>query len=271
MPRFAANLSLMYAELPFLDRIGAAAADGFAAVECQFPYDHTAADIAQRLSDHGVVQVLINAPPGDFAEGDRGLGGQLGREAEFRHGHRDVARLRPRLAVPTRARDAGLPAAGRGPGAATRPVPSATWLGRRPWRPVLASICCSSRLNPRDMPGYLISRQQDAHDIVMQVGAPNLKVQMDLYHCQITEGDLAARLRHWLPTGKVGHLQIAGAPERHEPDIGEIHHPYLFDAHRQRWAGPDGSAPSTDPAVPPAPASAGSSPTVTHPQRRPTP
>jgi hydroxypyruvate isomerase len=81
-------------------------------------------------------------------------------------------------------------------------------------------------INTRDMPGYFLTHQQQAHDIVADVGAPNLKVQMDLYHCQIMEGDLAARLRRHLP--QVGHLQIAGVPDRHEPDAGEVNYPYLF-------------------------------------------
>ncbi|MHB8353693.1 MAG: hydroxypyruvate isomerase family protein, partial [Burkholderiales bacterium] len=84
-------------------------------------------------------------------------------------------------------------------------------------------------INPRDMPGYLLNRQAEAHEIVMTVGASNLKVQMDLYHCQIVEGDLATRLRQYLPSGRVGHLQIAGVPERHEPNVGEVNYPYLFE------------------------------------------
>jgi hydroxypyruvate isomerase len=83
-------------------------------------------------------------------------------------------------------------------------------------------------INPRDVPGYFLNRQDHAHDIVAEIGAPNLKVQMDLYHCQIVEGDVAMKLRQYLPTGRVGHLQIAGVPERHEPDEGELNYPYLF-------------------------------------------
>jgi hydroxypyruvate isomerase len=83
-------------------------------------------------------------------------------------------------------------------------------------------------LNWRDNPGYFLNRQDQAHDIVQAVGAPNLKVQFDLYHCQIVEGDLATKIRQYLPTGRVGHMQIAGVPERHEPDVGELNYPYLF-------------------------------------------
>jgi hydroxypyruvate isomerase len=84
-------------------------------------------------------------------------------------------------------------------------------------------------INTRDIPGYFLNRQDEAHAIVVEIGAPNLKVQMDLYHCQIVEGDVATKLRRYLPTGRVGHLQIAGVPERHEPDLGELNHGYLFD------------------------------------------
>jgi Hydroxypyruvate isomerase len=83
-------------------------------------------------------------------------------------------------------------------------------------------------INHRDMPGYYLQTQDQAHSLAQTVAAPNLKVQMDLYHCQITEGDVASKLRQYLPTGRVGHIQIAGVPERHEPDVGELNYRYLF-------------------------------------------
>jgi hydroxypyruvate isomerase len=93
-------------------------------------------------------------------------------------------------------------------------------------------------INKRDVPGYLLNRQDDAHEIVADVNLPNLLVQMDLYHCQIVEGDVAMKLRKYLPTGRVGHMQIAGVPDRHEPDLGELHHPYLFKLIDELgWAG----------------------------------
>jgi hydroxypyruvate isomerase len=84
-------------------------------------------------------------------------------------------------------------------------------------------------INTRDMPGYFLNYQAQAHDLVQRIGAPNLKVQMDLYHCQIMEGDVASKIRQYLLTGRVGHFQIAGVPLRHEPDVGELNYPYLFD------------------------------------------
>ncbi|WP_372525568.1 2-oxo-tetronate isomerase [Piscinibacter sp.] len=228
MPRFAANLSMMYAEHAFLDRFAAAAADGFAAVEYLFPYAFEPAALTQRLADHGLQQVLFNAPPGDWDAGERGITCLPGREAEFRRGFVEQAlpyaqALRcPRVHV----------MAGLAPAGADRAGLRATYAANLAWAAAqaapLAIDVLIEPINTRDIPGYLLNRQDDAHALVQQVGAPNLKVQMDLYHCQIVEGDLAVKLRRYLPGGRVGHLQIAGVPERHEPDIGELHHPTLL-------------------------------------------
>jgi hydroxypyruvate isomerase len=228
MPRFAANLSMMYTEHAFLERFRAAAADGFTAVEFLFPYAFGHAELAQRLHDHGLQQVLFNAPPGDWDNGERGMASLPGREDEFRRGFSERAlpyaeALKcPRLHVM-----AGLVPAGADH-AAYREV----YLKNLAWAAEQAAAAgvevLIEPINARDMPGYFISRQEDAHAIVEEVGAVNLKVQMDLYHCQIVEGDLAMKLRRYLPTACVGHLQIAGVPSRAEPDVGELYYPYLF-------------------------------------------
>jgi len=228
MPNFAANLSMMYTEHAFLDRFAAAAADGFRAVEFLFPYEHAAAEIAARLDAHGLQQVLFNAPPGDFATGERGIAILAARRDEFRRGFIEKAlpyalALRcPRVHVM-----AGLmpPGAERGPMRATY-VENLAWAAREAASAGIDVLI--EPINKRDIPGYLLNRQDDAHEILDDVNAPNLRVQMDLYHCQIVEGDVAMKLRKYLPTGRVGHLQIAGVPDRHEPDIGELYHPYLF-------------------------------------------
>jgi hydroxypyruvate isomerase len=228
MPRFAANLSLMYPEHAFLDRFAAAAADGFTAVEFLFPYEFEPGAIASRLADQGLRQALFNAPPGDWAGGERGMACLPGREEAFRRAFADQA-------LPY-ARALGCPRvhvmAGLVPPGADLAALRATYLANLAWAAEAAAPdgiqVLIEPLNPRDVPGYFLSRQDQAHAIVQDVGAPNLKVQMDLYHCQIVEGDLAMRLRHHLPTGRVGHIQIAGVPERHEPDVGELNHPYLF-------------------------------------------
>jgi 2-dehydrotetronate isomerase len=228
MPRFAANLTMMYAEHAFLDRFAAAAADGFTAVEVLFPYEWPADRLAAALADNGLKQVLFNAAQGDFSAGERGIAALPGREAEFRSAIErglDYARALacPRLHV----------MAGLAPSAERRAAMRATYLANLAWaadRAAAAKVdVLIEPINTRDIPGYFLNRQDDAHAIVAAVGAPNLKVQMDLYHCQIVEGDVATKLRAYLPTGRVGHLQIAGVPERHEPDVGELNYPFLFD------------------------------------------
>jgi hydroxypyruvate isomerase len=225
MPRFAANLSMLYNEHAFLDRFAAAAADGFRAVEYLFPYAWPAAELAQRLADHGLQQVLFNAPPGDWDAGERGLACLPGREDEFRRGIEQALAYAEALRCPRIHVMAGL-----APDGVERARLQATYEANLAWAAERAAgrDLLIEPINPRDIPRFFLNRQDEAHRIVMAVGAPNLKVQMDLYHCQIVEGDVATKLRRYLPTGRVGHLQIAGVPQRHEPDVGELHHPYLF-------------------------------------------
>jgi hydroxypyruvate isomerase len=228
MPRFAANLSMMYGEHAFLDRFAAARADGFEAVEFLFPYAFDAAELARRLRDNGLRQVLFNAPPGQWEAGERGLAALPGREAEFRRGFEQQALPFARaLGCPRIHVMSGLVP----PGADRSAMRSAcldnlAWAAKRALEDGIEVLI--EPINTRDIPGYFLNRQEEAHAVVQEVGAPNLKVQMDLYHCQIVEGDVATRLRRYLPTGRVAHLQIAGVPERHEPDIGELNYPYLF-------------------------------------------
>jgi hydroxypyruvate isomerase len=227
MPRFAANLSMLYPEHGFLDRFAAAAADGFQAVEYLFPYAHEAKALATRLADHGLQQVLFNAPPGDWDHGEKGLAALPGREDEFRRSIDTALQYAQALQCPRVHVMAGLAAAG-----VERAKLLATYQSNLAWAAKQASSarvdCLIEPINTRDIPGFVLNRQDEAHRIVQEVGAANLKVQMDLYHCQIVEGDVAMKIRQYLPTGRVGHLQIAGVPERHEPDIGEVNYAYLF-------------------------------------------
>jgi hydroxypyruvate isomerase len=229
MPRFAANLTLMYQEHAFADRFAAARADGFEAVECLFPYALPAQELAARLGDQGLRQVLFNAPPGDWERGERGLAALPRRRDDFRHGFLEQALpYAAALSCPRIHVMAGLAPPDLDP-AAVR----ACYLDNLAWaaeqaQPHGVDIMIEP-INTRDMPGYPLNSQAEAHKIVAAVGAPNLKVQMDLYHCQIMEGDLAMRLRQYLPGGRVGHLQVAGVPDRHEPDEGEVNYSYLFD------------------------------------------
>jgi len=241
MPRFAANLSLLYTELPFLDRFEAAARDGFEAVEYLFPYAFDLAELLARLKANGLQQVLFNAPPGGtdapgidaaWAAGARGTASVPGREAEFRAGVELALRYADALDCPRIHCMAGLlseSAAGADQKSAARSV----YVSNLRWAATEAAksgrTILIEPINPRDMPRFFLNRQDDAHAVVQEVGAPNLQVQMDLYHCQIVEGDVAMKLRQYLPTGRVGHLQIAGVPERHEPDVGELNCAYLFE------------------------------------------
>ncbi len=227
MPRFAANLSMLYPELDFLDRFEAAAKDGFKAVEILFPYDWAPREIAARLNANGLQLVLLNVPPGRQEAGDRGLAAVPGREAEFRDGFSRALDYAGALDCPRIHVMAGVLAEG-----AARAVAQQVYLDNL--RRAAEQAAKARRdiliepINTRDIPRYFLNRQDEAHRILDAVGASNLKVQMDLYHCQIVEGDVAMKLRQYLPTGRVGHIQIAGVPERHEPDVGELNYRYLF-------------------------------------------
>ncbi len=226
MPRFAANLSMMYNEVPFLERFAAAAADGFEAVEFLFPYEHPPEVIAQRLKAHGLTQALFNLPPGDWTAGERGIACLPGREAEFARSVQDA--LPYALATGCKRLHA---MAGLLPAGVTQAQARATYvdnlrMAARALAPHGITLLIEP-INTRNMPGYFLNFQQQAHDVVADAGEPNLKVQMDFYHCQVMEGDLAKRLeKHF---AGVGHIQIAGVPDRHEPDTGEIAYGYLFD------------------------------------------
>ena len=227
MPRFAANLSMMYVEHPFLERFAAAASDGFKAVEYLFPYEWPADTLAGRLKESGLEQVLFNAPPGDFASGERGIASLPGREDEFRSALARALEYAATLGCPRVHLMAGLVPAG-----GTREALRPTYLKNLEWAATRAADAgvdiLIEPINTRDIPGYFLNRQDEAHAVLAAIGSPRLKVQMDLYHCQIVEGDVAMKLRSYLPTGRVGHLQIAGVPDRHEPDAGEVNYPYLF-------------------------------------------
>ena len=228
MPRFAANLSMLYPEHDFPARFEAAAADGFAGVEYLFPYEHEAGELAARLRANGLQQVLFNAPPGDWGAGEKGLACLPGREAEFRAGIATALRYAEALECPRVHVMAGLVPAGS-ERAQLRPtyVANLRWAAREAAKQGVKLLL--EPINTRDIPGFFLNRQDHAHELVAEIGEPNVQVQMDLYHCQVVEGDVAMKIRQYLPTGRVGHFQIAGAPQRHEPDLGELNYPYLFD------------------------------------------
>lgn len=226
MPRLAANLSFLFQELPFLDRFAAAAEAGFRGVECLFPYDTPAAAIAERLERCGLTQVLLNLPPGDMAVGERGLGALPGREADF------MAAVDTALAY------------ARATGCRRLHVLSGLWPADRPKEEGAAVLaanlrCAAERvaalgitlliepINTRDLPGYFLNTTTEALAILDRVASENVKLQLDLYHCQIMEGDLAGHLRRL--AGRYAHIQIAGVPDRHEPDRGEVNYSDLLE------------------------------------------
>ncbi|UZE20118.1 hydroxypyruvate isomerase family protein [Pseudomonas sp. B21-054] len=226
MPRFAANLSMLYPQHSFLERFAAAAADGFDAVEYLFPYEYSPQVLKQRLEDNGLVQALFNAPPGDWAAGERGIATLPGRQSEFREG---VDRALDYAAVLGNSKIhvmAGLLAS-----EAERARHHGVYLENLTYACAQAAkvgvTVLLEPINTRDMPGFFLNRQDQAHAICREVGAPNLKVQFDCYHCQIVEGDLASKLRR--DFSGIGHIQVAGVPDRHEPDLGEVNYPFLFE------------------------------------------
>jgi hydroxypyruvate isomerase len=229
MLRFAANLTMMFNEVPFLDRFGAARRAGFRGVEFLFPYEHEASEIRARLDEHGLEQALFNTPPGDWAAGERGCAAVPGMEARFAE---DLERALDYAAI-IRPRNIHV-MAGIVQGRQSR----TTYIEnlRRACTRAPEQGFVIEPINYRDMPGYHLATTTDARAVIAEVGAPNLKLQFDLYHCQIMEGDLTRRIEALAPL--IGHVQVAGVPERHEPDQGEIDFPHIINAlNRAGYAG----------------------------------
>ncbi len=222
MPRLAANLSMMFTEHPFEARFEAAARAGFRAVEFLFPYDWPSTQVAQWLAEAGVENVLFNLPPGDWASGERGLAALPGREIEFRAALRKALDYAQVLGTPRLHVMAGLIPAGADAGLRARM--RETYLDNLRWAAQEAlqaeRTLLIEPINPRDIPGYWLNHQQEALDVIAEVGAPNLRLQFDLYHAQIVDGDLTRRIERQVEL--TGHVQIAGVPDRHEPDAGEL-------------------------------------------------
>jgi len=228
---------MMYPDMDFLDRFEAAAKDGFKAVEYLFPYAYRPEELAARLKGNGLQQVLFNMPPGGtddastlsaWEKGDRGTACSPGREAEYKAGVHRAMQYAEALSCPRIHSMAGILPTG-----VSREDAQATLVANLKW------ACQTVRaqgldvllepINQRGIPGFFVNRQDHAHEILAMVDEPNLKVQMDLFHCQIVEGDVTTKVERYLPTGKVGHFQIADVPLRHEPGTGELNWPYLFD------------------------------------------
>jgi hydroxypyruvate isomerase len=226
MPNFAANLSMMFQEHAFLDRFGEAARCGFRGVEFLFPYEHAKEDIRARLREHQLTQALFNLPPGNWAKGERGVAILPGRENEFRGYVAQAIDYARALECEQLHVMAGLVPQGADAQTLERTFVenlryAAAQMKTHGIRALIEPI------NTIDIPGYFLNTTEQARRIMQQVGSDNLFLQLDLYHRQIMQGNLAATIETHLPV--VRHMQIAGVPGRHEPDVGEINHPFLFD------------------------------------------
>lgn len=226
MPRLAANLSMLFTEHAFLDRFEAAAAAGFEAVEFLFPYAYPAAEIRARLDRCHLEQALFNLWPGDWETGERGLSIFPERREAFRasvdqaHDYARTLGCRKLHVM-----------AGVAPPELSYEAARAAYVDNLRMAAERAEaagiLVLIEPLNTRDVPGYFLTDLAEARTIIEEVASPALRLQLDLYHRQIMHGDLATALRDYWPI--VGHIQIAGVPGRHEPDIGEINYPYLLD------------------------------------------
>lgn len=225
MPRFAANLSMLFTEVPLLERFDRAARAGFSSVEVQFPYEAPAAAVRDRLTASRLKMVLHNLPAGDWAAGDRGIAVDPARVAEFRAGVARAIEYATVLEVPRLNCLAGKAPAGADPSVVHRTFVenlrfAAAELKRHGLKLLIEPV------NTYDVPGFWLNRTAQAVAILDEVGADNAFVQYDVYHAQRSEGELAATIEKFLP--RIGHIQVADNPGRHEPGSGEIRYDFLF-------------------------------------------
>lgn len=226
MPRLAANLTMLFTEAPFLDRFGAAAAAGFTGVEYLFPYDYDARVLKEKLSEHGLTQVLHNLPAGNWAAGDRGIACHPGRVAEFQAGVAQAIEYAGALGCAQVNCLAGVT-----PPGVDRARALETLVGNlRYAAPRLAAAGIKLLIEPintRDVPGFFLCGTRQALDVIEATGSGNVFVQYDIYHMQVMEGDLATTIARHLK--RIAHIQVADPPGRHEPGTGEINYTFLLD------------------------------------------
>ncbi|MFT3729877.1 MAG: hydroxypyruvate isomerase [Hyphomicrobium sp.] len=226
MPKFAANLSLLFNELPFLDRFEAAAAAGFEAVEFMFPYDFEAEDIHARLNANGLRLVLFNLPAGNWAAGERGLAIFPNLVGEFRASVARAAKYAAVLGCERLHCLAGVAPLGGDVRAMRKTYVENLRYAAQAFAGDGITLLIEA-INTRDVPGYFINTTSKAADIIESVEAANLRLQYDAYHMQIMEGDLTPTIDKYQKM--IGHIQIADTPGRHEPGTGEINYPFVFD------------------------------------------
>lgn len=226
MPKLAANLTMMFNELDFLDRFEAAAKAGFTGVEYLFPYAFSTQDMAARLNDNGLTLVLHNMPAGDWGAGERGIACHPDRIAEFKAGVEQTITYATALNCPRVHCLAGIAPQGVG-----LDLVHATYVENLKYAAEKLNAAgiklLIEAINTRDVVGYYLNRTRQALDIIAEIGSDNIALQYDIYHMQIMEGDLAPTLQKHL--GLIEHIQVADTPGRHEPGSGEINYPFLFD------------------------------------------
>ena len=225
MPNFAANLTMLFTELPFLERFGAARKAGFAAVEFLFPYAFEAQQIGEQLERHGLQLVLHNLPAGDWAAGERGLACDPRRIGQFQQSVALALDYAQALGVRQLHCMAGI-----------IPAHTSARKARATYVNNLRFACAALRrhgmrlliepINTFDIPGYFLSGSAQAAELIAECACDNLFLQYDIYHMQRMEGELANTIRARLPL--IGHMQLADTPGRHEPGTGEINYPFLF-------------------------------------------
>ncbi|MBK7831170.1 MAG: hydroxypyruvate isomerase [Gemmatimonadetes bacterium] len=230
MPRFAANLTMLFTEVPFLERFARAAAAGFAAVEFLFPYPYAVGDLRAALDRHRLSLVLHNLPAGDWDAGERGIACLPGRTEEFRAGVETAIRYAQALGVPRLNCLVGKTPSGEDPARIHATLVDNVRYAANALDAAGLQLLVEA-INPFDIPGFHLTTTAQVLALLDEVGSPNVRVQYDIYHAQRTEGELAGTLSRHL--ARIGHVQLADNPGRHEPGTGEINYPFLF-AHLDR-------------------------------------
>jgi len=223
MPRFAANLTMMFNEVPFLDRFEAAAKAGFTAVEFLFPYAFPAEEIGKRLRANGLTQALFNLPPGNWDAGEKGFAALPERFADLKQSLHTALPYAEATGVKRVHLMAGI--ASRTDAKAVEAFYKSVAWSCEFFAPHGLDVVIEP-INPRNVPGYFLNDFVFAHELINELKIANLKLQFDIYHCQIIHGDVTMRLREMMPV--IGHVQIASIPSRHEPDGEELNYPFIF-------------------------------------------
>lgn len=225
MPRFAANLTMLFNEVDFLDRFEAAAKAGFKGVEYLFPYDFDAAELKKKLDDNGLVQVLHNLPAGDWGAGERGIACLPDRVEEFKAGVDKAIEYATALGCKQVNCLAGITPAGADADTVRKTFVANLKFAADKLKAAGIKLVIEA-INTRDIPGFYLCGTQQALDIIAETGSDNIALQYDIYHMQIMEGDLAPTMKQHIK--QIDHIQLADNPGRNEPGTGEINYEFLF-------------------------------------------